>query len=85
MQKIEAIKIVRQITNLGLRESKDLVEAITPLVQMTQTAILDHVQALNYNIKVRLNEITFRTMTVEDLSWFKKMIEERDRYKALTY
>lgn len=37
--KIEAIKAIREVTNLGLKESKDLVESATPVTVVSNVNI----------------------------------------------
>lgn len=81
MNKIHAIKKVRDVTNLGLKESKDLVEAIVPLLQMNRAEIENRLTSVRENIVAITTHGS--TITVDDCKALLSYVTEKKDLKAL--
>lgn len=78
MNKIQAVRIVREVSSLGLLESKNLVERITPLLQMTsqeRVSRKQHLESLIYDFRVG-----HMSTLDSDLLRLQTMIEEYKGY-----
>jgi Ribosomal protein L7/L12 C-terminal domain len=62
-QKIQAIKVVRGLTNIGLKESKDLVDSVSTNAIVTQGA-----QAVAYALAQKLEPILTDTMPLPSVT-----------------
>lgn len=80
MNKIAAIKAVREKTNLGLKESKDLVELIAPWLQMSQDEIKQQIESFEYEIR---NFFLYSEILLEDAKKLVALCEKRDEFKRL--
>ena len=77
-QKIEAIRLVRQITNCGLKEAKEAVESIVHLVQMSKDDLESRLQTVKQNI-AGFHSYIWDSMTIEQAKRLVLMCEERER------
>ncbi len=82
MNKILAIKRVKEVVpSLGLREAKELVEYITPMLQWSSDELERHVEALEHRIA---NFGSYAGTSLERREQLKALVIERDRWKAVT-
>lgn len=66
-RKINAIKVVRQVFGLGLKQSKDLVEGTIPFVVL-ETQLTDLIMVLTaMRARIRINDIWSEEHTAVDL------------------